>query len=289
MAAFPGALPRPRGGIPLADAAAFDTTARRTTVLRLALAVAIAALAAVCLQLARGLDSQPSSYFAGGTNGVIVIDFSTSIDPGKYGRIARVLRTVTETSQPVGLVAYSDSAYEVVPPGTRGDVLRPVLRFYERPAPRGRGFFNRFPDSPWSGTFRGGTKISAGLRVARETLEREHVLNGSVLLVSDLDDSPFDIAALTQEAVRYRSAGINLRLVPLFPSREDREMFTRLMGRRAFVGHPELLRNSALEERHTLVGAFPWPLVLAIAGVLGLLALNERLLGPLTWRRGGST
>ena len=124
--------------IPLADAGALARHARRTTLLRIALAAAALLGAILCLVLARRLDSQPSSYFAGGTSGIVVVDFSTSIDPGKYRRIDRVLRTIVRTSQPVGLVAYSDSAYEVVPPGTRGDVLRPILRFFEPGSPTGR-------------------------------------------------------------------------------------------------------------------------------------------------------
>ncbi|MEP6977123.1 MAG: vWA domain-containing protein [Thermoleophilia bacterium] len=271
--------------IPLADAPALAPEARRTALLRIGLAAGVVLAAILCLLLARRLDSQPSSYFAGGTSGVVVVDFSTSIDPGKYRRIDRVLRTIVRTSQPVGLVAYSDSAYEVVPPGTRGDVLRPVLRFFEPGSPTGRQLRNRFADSPWTGTFRGGTRISTGLRVAREALAREHVARGSVLLVSDLDDSAFDTAALTQEAVRYREAGVRLRLIPLFPSREDRELFTRLLGRNAFVGNRELLRNSRLEGRSTLVGRFPWALVAAAVGLLALLAVNEGALGALGWRR----
>ena len=281
--------------IPLADAAALDREARRTLLVRLGLAGALALLGVLAFLSAGGLEARPSSYFAEGTTGVIVIDFSTSIDPGKYRRIARVLRTVAQTSQPVGLVVYSDTAYEAVPPGTRGDVLRPLLRFYEAPArgpaPRVRGGFGAplppvLPRSPWQQTFRGGTRISAGLRVAREMLARDGVRGGSVMLVSDLDDSPFDTARLGEEALRYRRAGLDLRLVPLSPSREDRDLFMRLMGPRAFVGHRELLANSELEERRTLVGSFPLALVAAGGVLLLLLAANERVNARLRWRAG---
>jgi hypothetical protein len=280
--------------IPLADAPAFAAPARRTALARLGLAGGIAGVAVLCLLFARHVEARPSSYFGEGATGVIVIDFSTSIDPSKYRRIARVLRTVAETSQPVGLVVYSDTAYEAVPPGTRGDVLRPLLRFYEETSqvplpsrfqrfggPRG---FGRFRQSPWQDSFRGGTRISAGLAVAREMLERDGVRGGSVLLVSDLDDSPFDTDRLAQEAIRYRRAGLDLRLVPLNPSREDRELFTRLIGPQAFVGHRELLANSDLEERRTLVGSFPLALVFAAGALLLLLAANERLNARLRWR-----
>jgi hypothetical protein len=280
--------------IPLADAGALRGAARRTAALRLGLAALLLAVLLLCLALARGIEARPSSYFAEGGAGVVVIDFSTSIDPGKYRRIARVLRTVAQTSQPMGMVIYSDAAYEAVPPGTRGDVLAPVLRFFERPlgqaASRARrvagpGAFG-YPANPWQETFRGGTRISAGLRVAREMLARDGVERGAVLLVSDLDDSPFDTDALTQEAIRYRREGLDLRLVSLGPAREDREMFLRLMGPRAFVGHRELLANSRLEERRTLVGRFPLALALAGGGLLLLLAVNERVNARLRWRAG---
>lgn len=283
-----------RERIPLADAPSLAGAARRTTFVRLALAGALVGLAALAYLFARDLRARPSSYFASGATGVIVIDFSTSIDPGKYRRIARVLRTVAETSQPVGLVVYSDTAYEAIPPATRGDVLRPLLRFYEQPErappPRNRGGFGAnlprpLPRSPWHATFRGGTQISTGLTVAREMLQRDRVRNGSVLLVSDLDDSPFDTDRLADEAIRYRRAGLDLRLVALDPGREDRELFTRLFGPQAFVGHRELIANSELEERRTLVGVFPWALAAASGLLLLLLALNERVNTRLRWRQ----
>jgi hypothetical protein len=270
-------------GIPLADAPSLRREARRTSWLRLGLAAALAGLLVAVWLLARTQQTEPSSYFGGGRSGVAVIDFSTSIDPSRYRRIARVLRTFADTAQPTGLVVYSDTAYEAVPPGTRGEVLRPLLRFFEAPSRFRPGF--RIPESPWTGSFRGGTRISAGMRVARQMLERDGIRRGSVLVVSDLDDSPFDTSALTQEALRYREEGIDLRLVPLQPSQEDRELFTRLFGRSAFVANRELVANSALEEKRTLVGSFPTWLVVAIAALLLALAANEHVVRPLAWRR----
>jgi VWA domain containing CoxE-like protein len=286
--------------IPVPDAPALSGAARRTLFVRIALAAGILGGAALAYLLADRLQARPSSYFAEGATGVVVIDFSTSIDPGKYRRIARVLRTVSETSQPIGLVVYSDTAYEAIPPGTRGDALRPLLRFYEAPegppipgrfnALRGpRNFPGQPPRSPWQETFRGGTRISSGLRVAREMLERDRVRGGSVMLVSDLDDSPFDTNRLADEAIRYRRSGLDVRLVSLNPSREDRELFLRLFGAKSFVDYRELLRNSELEERRTLVGSFPTGLAFVGSALLLLLALTERVNARLRWRRGGAT
>jgi hypothetical protein len=276
--------------IPIADAGAFAAPARRTRLMRLLLALALTGLLAGCVLLARGREARPSSYFASG-GGVAVVDLSTSIDPDRYRRVARVIRTLVNTGQPVGLVAFSDSAYEMLPPGTRGEQLRPLLRFFEPPATTSRRGGPRlaqgfgFLESPWSGTFRGGTRISTGLAVARRILARDRIVSGSVLLVSDLDDSPLDLEALTQEVVRYQRDGIDLRVVPLFPNPEDRLFFSRIAGPGAFVQNDELLANTALEEQQTLVGSFPLSLVAASGLLLVLLAVNEHLFGRLRWRR----
>jgi hypothetical protein len=280
--------------IPLADVDELRRSVRRTTLVRLLLAAVVVGLVAVCVLLAREAQARPSSYFTDRVSGIAVMDLSTSIDPSRYRRLARILRTLITTSQPVGFVIYSDTAYEALPPGTSGEVLRPMLRFFEAPlttpldefaspgSRRGLGF--NFPENPWGTAFRGGTRISAGLRVARQALERDGISRGSVLLISDLDDSPFDTAALTEEAVRFERAGIDLRLVPLRPAREDRELFTRLFGREAFVAHTELLANSALEDRRSLTGPFPLLLVLAAAALLIVAAVNEHVCGRLRWR-----
>jgi hypothetical protein len=276
--------------IPIADAPALRRIARRTSAARLALALLLVLGLGACVWLAGDFRTRPSSYFAAGTGGIVVLDLSTSVDPARYRRVSRVLRSIVGTGQPVGLVTYSDTAYEMLPPGTRGDELRPLLRFFEPPrgdptrAQRTRGF--GFLESPWAGSFRGGTRISTGLRVAREMVERDGLAPATVVLVSDLDDSPFDLEPLTQEAIRYERAAIDLRIVPLFPGAEDRAFFENLAGRDAFVPNDELLRNTALEERRSVIGGFPFLFVLAAAALLGLLALNEHVCARLGWRRG---
>ena len=287
-----GRLLGARPSIPLAGAEGLAPAARRTLRLRLSLAVLALALLAGIAFVSFDLRARASSYFAVGGSGVVVVDLSTSVDPVRYRRLARVLRTFVETNQPIGAVVYSDTAYEMLPPGTRGSELRPLLRFFEprggfpqpgTPPVRGRGF--GFPDSPWGGSFRGGTRISTGLQVAREMIERDGISPPSVLLVSDLDDSAFDTSALTQELIRYQRDGIRLRIVPLFPAPDDRQLFGRLAGPEAFVQNDELLANTALEERRTLVGTFPFALVGLIALLLLVLALNERACARLSWRR----
>jgi hypothetical protein len=291
MGAFLDGIAERRPRIPVAGAEGLSRAGRRTSAARLLLALAILAALALCVLLASELRTRPNSYFAGGGSGVVVTDISSSVDPNKYRRLSRVFRTFVRTNQPLGLVVFSDSAYEVLPPGTRGEELRPILRFFEPPQQTARQGAQRrgqgagFLESPWSGVFRGGTRISLGLGIAREMIQREGVANPTVVLVSDLDDSPFDLKPLTEEVIRYRRAGIDLRLVPLFPGSDDRELFARLVGEDAFVYNDELLRNTELEERRSLVGAFPLGLFAVGALVLLLLALNEHVNGRLSWRR----
>ena len=78
--------------------------------------------------------------------------------------------------------------------------------------------------------------------------------------------------------------GITLRVIPLFPQPDDRSLFVRIAGEETLVERAELLGNTDVEERQSLVGAFPTALVIAIAALLLVLAASERLLGRLDWR-----
>ena len=296
MSAIGSSLRRP--GLPTSAAGELGEAHRRMRRTRLLLAAAVLALLTACFFVARSLDVLPTTYFAESTGGVVVLDLSASVDAVKARRAQRVLRTFARTESRVGLVVFSDSAYEMFPPDTRSEELRPLLRFFERRGGdrpdfrrfnRRRGFstpLRRERETPWSLTFRGGTRISTGLLVARQIVEREGDPSLSVLLLSDLDNSGFDSSTLTEELVAYRRAGIGLRVIPLFPAPEDRELFEQQVGKGAFVKDLELIHNTRVHQRQTLVGAFPWLLAAAVAAVLAMLAVNERRLGRLAWSVG---
>ncbi len=189
-------------------------------------------------------------------------------------------------------MVFSDTAYEMFPPDTRTEELRPLLQFFRStpgtPAfgrPGGAGGAGRSAEeSPWSLAFRGGTKISTGLVEARRMIAREGGPTLDVVLLSDLDNSGFDTSILTEELNQYVRDGIDLRVIPLFPQPEDLALFEQLLPAEAFVERAELVRNSGVSEQQTLVGAFPWPFVAAAAALLLLLAANERWCGRLAWR-----
>ena len=289
---------RRRAGLPTSAADELGREHRRTRWSRILLAASALALLFGAFALSRDLHALPTSYFATGSGGIVVLDLSTSVDSQKSQRVRRVLQSLAETEGRVGLVVFSDSAYEMLPPDTRSEELRPLLRFFS-PFPVGRP--GRAPSvigrrrsrdgtpqqaqeqSPWSLAFRGGTKISTGLAEARSVIARERNHSLSVLLLSDLDNSGFDNSALTNELGTYDREGIDLRVIPLFPAPEDKQLFARIAGDNVFVDRPELLRNTTVRERLTLVGTSPWALVAVGAVLLGLLALNERWLPRLAW------
>ncbi len=295
MSVFDSRLRTP--GLPTSATAELGIAFRRTRLLRLVFGCGALALVALAFVLARSLESLPTTYFATGSGGIVVLDLSTSVDVQKAQRAQRVLRSLAETEGRVGLVVFSDSAYEMLPPDTRSAELRPLLPFFRTGPPitrdnvrRTRGGrivpvtpSGRPRESPWSLTFRGGTRISTGLVEARHVIEREGDRSLSVLLLSDLDNSGFDTSDLTEEISHYERAGIDLKVIPLFPGPEDRALFTQLVGAEALVTRPELLRNTDVQERQTLVGAFPWALAAVGAALLLLLAANERWCGRLVW------
>jgi hypothetical protein len=264
---------------------------RRTRRLRLALAAVAVALLVACVGLARGTEALPTTYFASGSGGIVVLDLSASVDQFKSQRVQRVIQALADTEGRAGLVVFSDTAYEMLPPDTRTEELRPLLQFF-RPRARtpgrqdqgGGGGRPSGEENPWAVAFRGGTKISTGLAEARRMVRREGDPNLGVVLISDLDNSGFDTSVLTEELVAYQRGGIDLRVIPLFPAPEDLALFQQLVPADAFVERAELVRNSEVRERQTLVGAFPWPFVGAAAALLLLLAANERLCGRLAWR-----
>lgn len=267
--------------IPLADARDLWARSRRTRVLRNILGAAALALAGLAILASLSPRVRPTSYFATG-GGLVVADLSRSIDPRAYQRMARVIQALADSDQPIGLIAFSDDAYEMLPSGTRGDDVRPILRFFAA-AGRGGPFDLITQTTPWSNAFYGGTRIGNALRLARESLARARVDGGTVLLVSDLADAGSDVPSVQDELSRYRKLGIRLRIVPLFPQAHDLALFAGLVGASAIVGRGEIVANSTVTESRSLVGSFPLWLALAAAALLLTLAANEHLCRRLHW------
>ncbi len=263
------------GSLPLADAAALWPFARRTRLLRLGLGLALLGLFAAAVYSAFQLHTRATSYFASGGRGIVVIDLSASVDPRANQRLRTLMRTLANSDQRLGLVAFEEQTYELFPPGTRGDEIRPMLRFFGTSSPEDR------KETPWSVSFLGGTNIGPALQLARQVAARTGA--GSVLLVSDLQDSTSDLPLLADEIGQYRTSGLRLRVLPMFPPAQSLALFTSLAGKDAIVGTSVLRENAAVAQHQSVVAAFPgWAFLLAAGLLLGL-ALNEYVGRRLEW------
>ena len=183
---LPWASPGRVSGVDTHDVGAFPTAAWRARILRIAFALAAVMLVAGAAWSMRGLETRERGLLPSGTTGVVVVDLSLSITDNDYDTLRGAFRRLIAEDASIGLVVFSDVAYELLPPGTPASQLRPVLRLLVPPR-LGQ------PVNPWTQTFRAGTQISAALLLARTMLERDGVKDGSILLVSDLETAPDDL------------------------------------------------------------------------------------------------
>jgi hypothetical protein len=255
------------------DARAFPRAARRTLALRILFAGAAAALLVAAVVAARGLDPRDRSLLATSTTGVVVLDLSLSILDDQSGVVRRTLQSLVDSDARIGLVVFSDVAYELLPPGTPAKELRPVIRLL---SPNRSGELV----TPWSDTFRSGTRISAGLQLAQDMLEGDRVADGSILLVSDLETSPDDVPATARVLRAIQREGTPVRLLALGPSSDARTLFGGILGEEAFT---PLAGGPVRQAEPPDATRRPLPRTLLVLAGLFLLALagHERYAGRL--------
>lgn len=269
-----GTTLRRRGAAPFGELPRLAALMHRTTLVRVLLAFALAATLAAGILSARSAGSGRAAVLpAGASTGVVALDISASISGPVYQRVATTLKGIVSANQGIGLVMFSDVAYELLPPNSPASSLLQFLRFFV-PARVIRGT-PVFGESPWD-RFSGGTRISTGLVEAQRALARAHVRHGAILLVSDLDDSSGDSEPLFTEALALRRAHIPVRIVPLFADPANVRTFAALFGADAFV-QPKVFIHSAGRSTSPVAAASPWALLALGAVLVLLLAANERL------------
>ena len=141
---------RGRGpAIPLGTTAELAGAARRTLLIRIVLAAVLVALAVAGSAAGRTSAAAAHGLLAGKGSGMLVLDVSRSIKPEADATISDVLRQLIRARAHVGLVAFSDISYELLPPGSPARELRPLLRFFA-PPPLRPGATDETPPNPWS-------------------------------------------------------------------------------------------------------------------------------------------
>jgi hypothetical protein len=219
-------------------------------------------------------NPRPSdSILPSGTSPVVALDLSWSTS-SDYRQIGRTLAELASSHRRVGLVVFSDVAYEMFPPGTPARELRSLLRFFTGPK-------SRRAASPWAASLSGGTRISTALVLARDVLRRGRIPDGSVVLVSDLGDAPNDRAALSAAVLGYVRAGIPLRVVGVDATPENERFFQGLLGSRpirAGATHVPAAAGGGAPS-----SGLPLALIVVSAVLLALLAVNEWACARLRW------
>ena len=256
------------------DAAAFRRNSIATRLVRAVLAVGAIACVAAAAASARSGDVRVQSVLPTRSTGIVVLDLSLSIQDVDYRRLRGALKHLIVADAPVGLVIFSDAPYELLPPGTPAHELQPILRLLTPPE-RGQ------PVNPWSDAFRGGTRISSALVLAEEMIERDHIQNPSVLLISDLETAPEDVQTLLQVLRDMRGKGIPVKIVTLSAGSEAVASVKAVAGEDAFAPPSAYTGDPGERSPITGGGVLSRTFILLGALCLVLLGLHERFAGRL--------
>ena len=205
-----------------------------------------------------------------------MLDLSASISADSYRRVEQAIEGLTKNDQEVGLVVFSDTAYEMLPPGSPSRELRRLLRLFR---PVGRSDRpGRLPREPV------GRRLPSRARASRAAFARRgsrscasDVRKGSILLISDLDSPATDVARLGGEIDDLRRLGIELRVVPISPIKEKQSLFESLVGSGRIAKTTSASAPVQAPEGVGVRGALPWTFVLVALALIVLLAVNERL------------
>ena len=251
------------------DARAFPAAARRTRLLRLVFAGAAIALLAATVASARDLDTRERGLLPRGTTGVVVLDLSLSISDEDYAAVRLALRRLVAEDARIGLVVFSDVAYELLPPGTPAAELESLQRLLVAPEIGGA------PVNPWNQSFRAGTRISAALELARDMLLRDEIENRSILLVSDLETAPEDVPVVARAIASLRANDIELEVAALNPSSDAQQIFGEFIADSPFSLPPDATEEDARPTREAAYGV-PRSLLFLGALLFAALAAHER-------------
>ena len=160
---------------PVPGARSFSRIARRTALIRGALAFALVVLVLLVAAAARHPGVRQPSSLPVHSGDMIVLDLSASISSDTFSRIGETLRKLVATGGRYGLVVFSSVAYEALPPGTPASALRPLIPYFTLPARTAPGTAPALPTNPWTLSFSRGTRISAGLDLAHRILVADHL------------------------------------------------------------------------------------------------------------------
>ena len=158
--------------IPFGELEAIAPATRRTLALRVAPRPGRRGRGGRSSSCSAAASAAPPALLPAGSDGLVVLDLSASISSDTYARIGGTLDRLADSGGRYGLIVFSDTAYLALPPGTPAAELRPFARQIRSAGARrsARSWCRR---TPGRGSFSAGTKISTGLQLALDTIQRE--------------------------------------------------------------------------------------------------------------------
>jgi hypothetical protein len=266
--------------IPYAGAAGLRRLAARTLAVRIALWVVLVALVLAAAAEAWHPRRSAQPLLPARAGGIVVLDLSASITPDTYSRIHETLQQLVARGGSYGLVVFSGTAYEALPPGTPSSALAPIVRYFSVPsAPPGEQ--PSLPANPWGAAgFTSGTEISSGLDLARRIELANGIRHPAVVLISDLQDDPNDLERLTAVLGEYHVEKASLRVITLNADPNDLARFGGLIDRASSIVPAGLSKPHAAASPHT---SFPVLLVVLAAAAALLLGAVEVTSTRLDW------
>jgi hypothetical protein len=264
--------------IPLVDAPALRGPARRTFTVRIVLALLCIGATVAFVLVARNPHTRTIVPLPSHADTILVLDLSASISSDTFSRIGGTLAALSRSGKRLGLVVFSDQAYEAFPPGTPAADLAPFVRYFTLPKQPAPGFAPSFPTNPWQSTFTGGTRISAGLDLAH-AIALAGGRPATVVLVSDLDDDPSDLPRLASVLLAYRRDHVPVRIIGLAPSADNVALFTRLLSPQPVVVEAPTLADAPPKDTTPV----PWTLVVLAAAAAGAYAFRAGWAPRLVW------
>jgi len=265
--------------IPYSGAHVFAKYAARTMVARVVLAVALLALALAAALSARHAHLNKQPLISPNAGGMLVLDLSASISSDTFSRIGQTLTDIASRGGRYGLVVFSSSAYEALPPGTPASALRPLIRYFRLPTNVAPGEQPTYPVNPWTSSFTAGTQIARGLDLARTIELANHAKHPAVVLISDLQDDPGDLDRLSQVLLGYKAEKISLTVIPLNAAQNDLDRYIGIATKIIPAELPGQNPSAGSAPR----ASFPTWLVAFTVAVAALLALNELRSARLRW------
>jgi hypothetical protein len=262
--------------LPLGDAPRLRPLRLRTRALRLLAAAVLVGAVVAAVLAGRHPQTTTLELLPSSSSGVVVLDLSASVSSDTYTEIGQTLDQLAASGGRYGLVVFSDTAYEALPPGSPARNLQPLARFF-RATTACRGCGAAFPTNPWTQSFSAGTSISSGLNLGRRVLQASSSPHPTLLLISDLDDDPGDLRLLPGAAAAITRARIPVRIVSLDAAPADQRLFQRLFAGDARI-RPAARPGTRTVQPHT---AFPLALVVLALLVALVLAVAAAAAPPL--------